>query len=210
MGKILIYDDEEIIVKKIKSAVRGLNLDLKPMVFSSLKALREYIYSDDNWENVKAVVFDLAQQKELDVGNMNFEILDDIKWCVENRRVPILIHSAYANELDVLKKYPTVLLFKKGGSSIRNVRDCLGLMERTGFLDLFCEGPLLQDEVKLLNTKLKWGDDTLKKLLHDGFIQSFTNSDLIEELVKISKEEEQKRKTFKKYLAPIIEALKNS
>lgn len=208
MSTILIYDDEEPIVKKIKSAVRGLDLGLKPMVFISLEALREYIYSDDNWENVKAVVFDLAQQKELDAGTMNFEILDDIKWCVENRRVPILIHSAYANQLEVLEKYPTVLLFKKGGSSIKNVRNCLGLMESTGFLDLFCEGPMLKDEVKLLNNKLKWGDEALKKLLHAGFTESFTNSDLLEELTKISKLENQKRETFKKYLEPTIEALK--
>ncbi|MCH3885201.1 hypothetical protein [Tenacibaculum aquimarinum] len=209
MSKILIYDDEAPIVKILKSAVRALNLDLKPIVFTTLQALREYIYSDDNWENVKAVVFDLAQQKELDEGTMDFEILEDIKWCVENRRVPILIHSAYANQLDVLEKYPTVLLFKKGGSSIKNVRDSIALMESTGFLDLFCEGPLLKYEVKLLDNKLQWGDDTLKKILHEGFTESFTNSDLLEELTKISKEENQKRKTFKKYLEPIIENLKN-
>lgn len=208
MGKILIYDDEEPIVKKIKSAVRGLNLGLKPVVFITLESLRKYIYSNDNWENVKAVVFDLAQQKELDAGTMDFEILEDVKWCVENRRVPILIHSAYANQLEILEQYPTVFLFKKGGSSIRNVRNYIGLMESTGFLDLFCEGPILKDEVKQLNPKLSWGDDTLKNILHAKFTESFTQSNLIDELTKISKEDDQKRKTYKKFLEPSIEELK--
>jgi hypothetical protein len=209
MSEILIYDDEPAIVKQIKSGIRGLNLELKPIVFTDLNTLRDYIYSEQNWDDVKCLIFDLAQKHEQDGGIIDFEILDDIKWCYENRRVPILIHSAYAEELDVLKTYPSVLLFKKGAKSIREIRDVISILENSGFLDLFCEGPLLKDEVKLLNLKLDWTDDMLKKALLQSFINSFNNQSLIEDLESILNEEDPKRKTFEKYLRPAINSLKD-
>jgi CheY-like chemotaxis protein len=209
MSKILIYDDEPAIVKLLKSGIRGLNNGLVPIVFTELNQLREYIYSVDNWDDVKALVFDLAQKKEEDEGITDFEILEDIKWCYENRRVPILIHSAYANDLDILKEYPSVLLFKKGAHSIREVRDTLGILENSGFLDLFCEGPLLKDEVNLLNLKLEWGSDILKKQLHSSFVGSFKGVNIIENLSQILSEEDPKRKCYIKYLYPSVESLRN-
>lgn len=209
MGKILIYDDEESIVRQIKSSVRGLKLDLVPIVFTSLDALREHIYSEDNWDDVKAVVFDLAQKKEEDAGIMDFEILEDIKWCYLNRRIPILIHSAYADQLEVLKQYPTVLLFKKGGQSIKSVRECLGLFEKTGFFNLFCEGPLVKDVVNRLDKNLKWGDENVKKIIHEGFIDSFKGGDIIHDLKALLVEEDVSRQTYLKYLKPVEEQLKN-
>lgn len=209
MGKILIYDDEESIVELLKSAIRGLNIELKPIVFIELNNLRDYIYSEENWEGVKAVVFDLAQKKEEDEGVTDFQILEDIKWCYENRRVPILIHSAYADDLDVLKQYPSVFLFKKGANSIKDVRNTIALLENSGFLDLFCEGSLLKDEVKHLNLKLEWSDDLLKRELHSSFINVFKGVDLINELSHIISSENPKRDTFLKFLDPVIKSLNN-
>jgi CheY-like chemotaxis protein len=208
MSKILIYDDEPAIVEKLKSAVRGIHKNLKPIVFTELNDLREYMNSNDNWDDVKALVFDLAQKKEEDEGIMDFEILEDIKKCYEHRRVPILIHSAYAEELDVLKSYPSVLLFKKGARSIRSVRDSLSIMENSGFLDLFCEGPLLKYEVNQLNLKLEWDDDMLKESLQESFINTFKGTDVIVDLLQILKEDDPKRTVFLKYLNPAIESLK--
>ncbi|PKA82634.1 hypothetical protein ATE92_0770 [Ulvibacter sp. MAR_2010_11] len=208
MGKILIYDDEEPIVRKIKSAIRGLNLGLKPIVFVSLEDLRDYIYSDDNWDEVKAVVFDLAQKKEEDAGIIDFEILEDIKYCVENRRVPILIHSAYANQLDVLATYPSVLLYKKSGKSIKNVRNDIGLMERTGFLNLFSEGPLLKDELMLCEPKLNWGDLLVKRVLQEHFIDNFKGVNILEQLSEIIQLDNPQRETYLKYLKPAVDSLK--
>lgn len=208
MSKILIYDDEPAIVAQLKSAVRGLNVGLEPIVFSELGHLRAYIHSSDNWDDVKALIFDLAQKREEDEGITDFEILEDIKWCYENRRVPILIHSAYAEELDILKTYPSVLLFKKGGRSIREVRDAIAILENSGFLDLFCEGSLLKDEVTQLNLQLEWGSAAIKKELHLGFISSFENVNIMEDLLAICKEQNPKRVTFLKYLNPAIESLK--
>ena len=207
MSKILIYDDEPVIVEQLKAGIRSLGADLKPIVFVQLKNLREYIYSDDNWDDVKALIFDLAQKKEEGINN-DFEILEDIKWCYENRRVPILIHSAYADELDILKEYPSVLLFKKGGSSIKNVRETMRILEDSGFLDLFCEGPLLKDEVRHLKLNVEWGDKILKIGLHSSFINSFKGQDIITDLSQILSEENPKRKTFLKYLSPAIDSLK--
>lgn len=209
MSKILIYDDEEKIVKLLKSAVRGIGAGLKPIVFTELKSLREYIHSDENWDEVKAVVFDLAQKKEENAGVIDFEILEDIKYCYDTRRIPILIHSAYANKLEVLESYPSVLLFKKGATSIRDVRNTLATMEQAGFLDLFCEGPILKDEVKQLNLNLEWGNDLIKRSLHSSFVSTFTNQDIMTELSQIILEENPKRATFLKYLNPAIESLKN-
>ncbi|MCR9263021.1 MAG: hypothetical protein NXH86_02630 [Flavobacteriaceae bacterium] len=209
MGKILIYDDEESIVRQIKSSVRRLRLGLVPIEFTSLDTLREYIYSEDNWDDVKAVVFDLAQKKEEDEGIMDFEILEDIKWCYLNRRIPIFIHSAYADQLEVLKQYPTVLLFKKGGQSIKSVRECLELFEKTGFFDLFCEGPLIKDVVNQLNKDLKWGDENVKKIIHEGFIDSFKGGDIIQELKALLDGEDVSRQTYLKYLEPVEEQIKN-
>jgi hypothetical protein len=207
MSKILIYDDEPNIVAQLKTGIRSLNADLKPIVFIELKNLREYIYSDDNWDDVKAVIFDLAQKKEEGISN-DYEILEDIKWCYENRRVPILIHSAYADELEVLKEYPSVLLFKKGGSSIKNVREAIRVLENSGFLDLFCEGPLLKDEVNHLKLALNWENQTIKNDLHASFINSFRGQNIIADLSEILLKENPKRISFLKYLSPAINSLK--
>lgn len=207
MSEILIYDDEPAIVAKLKSAVRKIG-DLKPIVFTELNGLREYIYSDDNWENVKGLVFDLAQKKEEDAGITDFEILEDIKYCTENRRVPIFIHSAYAEELDVLRAYPSVLLFKKGARSIRNVKECLSIMENAGFLDLFSEGPSLRDDLMVLEPKLKWGDDLIKRTLQEHFITNFKDVDIIEQLSEILKTQNPKRETYLKYFKPAVDSLK--
>lgn len=208
MSKILIYDDEPTIVAQLKSGIRNLNAGLKPVVFTELKSLRDYIYSDDNWDDVKGLVFDLAQKKEEGAGITDFEILEDIRWCYENRRVPILIHSAYAEELEVLKTYPSVLLFKKGARSIREVRDCIGLLENSGFLDLFCEGPLLKDEVRNANTGLGWGDDVIKRHFHSSFIQTFKGANLLDDLGDIlNRNKNPKRETYQKYLHPAVQVL---
>lgn len=211
MSKILIYDDEETIVKQLKSGIRALDLELKPIVFTELEILKKYIYSEENWEDVKALVFDLAQKKEEDEGITDFEILVDIKWCYENRRVPIIIHSAFAHKLEILKKYPSVFLFKKGAHSVRSVRDTIAILEKSGFLDLFCEGPLLKDEVKQLKLNLEWGDDLLKSQLLNSFIDNFINRDIIQDLSEIidnNDDKNIKRITFSKFLSPAIESLK--
>lgn len=209
MSNILIYDDEPAIVNMLKSAVRSINNGLKPIVFTELENLRDYMNSDENWDNVKALVFDLAQKKEEDQGIMDFEILEDIKTCYINRRVPILIHSAYAEEIDILKTYPSVLLFKKGARSIRAVRDSLAVMENSGFLDLFCEGPMLKDEVSQIKLKLDWDDEMIKQILHSSFIDSFEGTNIIDDLSEILNGDDPKRVTFKKYLSPAIEVLRN-
>lgn len=208
MSKILIYDDEPAIVEQLKAGIRSLGDNLKPIVFTELTTLKNYIYSDENWDGVKALIFDLAQKKEEGIST-DFEILTDIKYCYENRRVPILIHSAYADELEVLKKYPSVLLFKKGGSSIKNVRETIRILETSGFLDLFCEGPLLRDEVNRLSPTLEWGNETVKIDLHSSFINSFTGQNIVTDLAKILLKEDPKRETFLKYLNPAIVSLKN-
>ena len=208
MGKILIYDDEPAIVEKIKSTVRRI-VPLKPIVFTKLASLKNYIYSEENWEDVKGLIFDLAQKKEEDAGITDFEILDDIKWCYENRRVPILIHSAYAEELEVLNQYPTVFLFKKGARSIRNLRDHLTVMENSGFLDLFCEGKFLRNELMVLEPKLRWGDELVKNSLHDHFVSNFKNKDILDQLNDFLKTENPKRNTYEKYFKPAVEYLQN-
>ncbi|PRP66487.1 hypothetical protein [Nonlabens agnitus] len=210
MGKILIYDDEISIVKKIKADIRGLDLGLKPITFITLDSLREYIYSDDNWMDVKAVIFDLAQKNELDSQDMDFDILKDIKHCFHHRRVPIFIHSAYAMQVEELSELPTVLLFKKGAYSIRNVRDHLAKLQKSGFLDLFSEGRLLNDQISILKRKVNLDDEVLKARMHSEFTSIALNENFIEEIDKILQLENPARETFLKYLKPAVKKIIDS
>ena len=202
MGKIIIYDDEQDIVKKLKAGIR--KVDLTPIVFTDLERLREYIRSDENWKDMQALIFDLAQAEEALSNDHKYAIVEDILYCYSTRRVPIFIHSAYAELVDVLQDLPGVFLHKKGGLSIRKLRKDLDIMKKSGFLDLFSEGSLLDDQVRIINRKLKKTDiNEVKQLLHAEFINIFRDDEIMNNLESIIEHnDEPERICFERYFEP--------
>lgn len=207
MGKIIIYDDEPKIVQQLKSGIRKVGLT--PNVFTDLKALRKYIYSEENWDDMQALIFDLAQAFEAESGDHNYAIIEDIIHCYKNRRVPILIHSAFAEQVESLQDLPGIFLYKKGATAIRRIRDDLHTMKESGFLDLFCEGSLLNDEVRVLQERLGIDQDVIKSLLHDEYVDLFRNHEtIIEDLREIVANNERPVKVcYERFLKPAVDKI---
>lgn len=184
MGKIIVYDDERLIVQKLKSGIRRVGLT--PVEFTDLRVLRTYIYSEENWDGIQALILDLAQAFEAESGEHNYAIIEDILHCYNTRRVPILIHSAFAEQVDELQDLPGIFLYKKGGQAIRSIRNDLDTMKKSGFLDLFCEGPMLDDEVRVIQERLGIDQFIIKSLLHDEYVDLFRNhASIMDELREI-------------------------
>lgn len=209
MGKIILYDDQPEIIKKLKTGIR--KVDLTPIVFTELERLREYIYSDQNWDEMQALIFDLAQAMEVDDENHNYAIIADILYCYENRRIPILIHSAYAELVEKLQNLPGVFLYKKGGLAIRQIRTDLGIMKNSGFLDLFSEGPMLADQTKRMMAKTGKSEKEIKLMFHKEFRDVFAGHDIVAELSQILKEfEDPVRECFTRFFEPARERIAKS
>ncbi len=204
MGKIIIYDDEPLIVKQLKAGIR--KVELTPIEFTDLERLREFIKSDENWSEIQALILDLAQAMEVESGTKNYAILEDIKYCYKNRRVPILIHSAFAEQVEDLQGLPTVFLYKKGRNAIRKIRQDLETMKISGFLDLFSDGPLLDDQTRIIQKDVPIGTGEIKQLLHTEFVTIFRDTDnILDELNRIIMENTQPELVcFERFLKPII------
>lgn len=208
MGKIIIYDDEPLIVEQLKTGIR--KVDLTPMEFSQLSILRTYIRSEENWTDIQALVFDLAQASEAESGDHDYAIIEDILLCYQTRRVPILIHSAFAEQVEALQDLPGVFLYKKGQNAIRNIRHDLDIMKKSGFLDLFAEGSLLDDQVRLIKQRLGIDDDsTVKSLLHGEYVAIFrSHTSIVEDLESmIAQNDRPEQACFERFMKPAVDRI---
>ena len=119
-GKIVFYDDDQTLVNQFDELMSESGFEI--IKYSDFNTLRKEIAEPNNLMDTKALVFDLARSKEEEGLSKNFEILKDINEKFENQyRIPIFIHSAFANEIDDFRNCGTVWKIEKSGTSLVNI-----------------------------------------------------------------------------------------
>lgn len=145
--EVCIFDDDPGYVTKFEQLIRKVTPNLKPLGFTDAATLRDLINNPipKFWWEVKVLIFDLRQKHEDDKSIPNFEVINDIKMILNyHLRIPIFIHSAFADQVTDFRDNNMIFLVTKSPSSVKNICETIALFEESKFLDLFGGGGILE------------------------------------------------------------------
>lgn len=179
-GKIIFYDDQPEIIDQFEALMQDSEFEIKK--YSDLDDLRKDIANPDNLINVKALIFDLARSKAEGGLTKDFEILADIDQKFHQYRIPIFIHSAFANDIDHFSNNGTVWKIEKSGTSLENITEIISKLDESGFLEAFTPGGIIEQ--------------SLFVELHKSFTEQFRKGEIekiIDSIKKSNKENYKER-----------------
>jgi hypothetical protein len=134
------------------------------IVFDKIERLREALSDWQVMKDTKALVFDLAKDDREAKQMKDFDILKDIQEKFNTLRIPIFIHSAFANMVDEFSNCGTVWKIEKSGTSLENIVTIITALNDSGFLDAFCPGGLIEQ--------------SLMEQLHKSFTEQFRGGEI--------------------------------
>ena len=126
----------------------------------------------ENRNEIRALIFDLLSKEPAsgELQKKDAQFLVDVKTGFANFNIPIFIYSGYLPALeDEFDKYGTVFKVDKG-EGIEKVFEKFILLYKSGFIDVFCPKGILETEIN--------------EELHNSFINQFSESSQIEEVIK--------------------------
>jgi hypothetical protein len=169
---ILLYDDDTKIIDGFGELFEDLGTKLKLQSYSNINEFEARLQNKDLMNQTKCVICDLAKNPT-ETASHKFQIITALKKTHDDYRIPIFIHSANLEYFDDFKGEGTVFKVSKSGTAIRTICDKIALMDKTGFLYIFCPGGNIEK--------------TFMTELHNAFIQQFKNNE-IEEIINSIKE----------------------
>ena len=146
----------------------GLEVDY--IICQTRKEFEDNVKS--NRSNLKALIFDLLSQepsaKEIEKQDSVF--LEELEEKFAQYNIPIFIYSGFLDALGgKFDNYGTVFKLDKG-QSIVLIFDKFKFFHDSGFIDVFCPGGIIENEIK--------------NELHGAFINQFDKITQIEEVIK--------------------------
>ncbi len=209
MTRILLFENDPEIIKQLKNGIGDLGFAFEFEAFDRLGGLKELIYnaSDEYWSSVDCIVLDLAQEHEEIDGEGPYEIVQEISWISNNLRTPIIIHSAFAEIVDLGEDdHGSIFKVKKGRSSISEVEDIIRTLKSSWFLEVFRMGGRLDLEAKIIAEDLGWSAEHVAYALNETFRETFDTENLIENLREIiENDKDTLEQVLQTYLKPSID-----
>ena len=169
---ILIFDDNTDIIKNFNTAISQMDLSLSVKGCSDSK---EFAKAIDDWNIIRktrVLIVDLAQNKseeDTHIFGIKKTIIDNFN----KYRIPLFIHSAFADYFTDLDGKGTVFKIEKSGTSIKTICEKIKLFHESSFLEIFCSGGILENNYL--------------EQLHKAFTEQFENNE-IEEIITSIKE----------------------
>lgn len=161
-GKIIFYDDDDVIIRQFNELMEESGFELKN--YSDLDVLRKDIADPIHLKDVKILIFDLARNKQEGGLTKDFEILHDIDEKYHQYRIPIFIHSAFANDISQFNSSGTVWKVEKSGTSIEYIVNTIAKLDESGFLEAFTPGGIIEQ--------------SLFEELHKSFTEQFRKGEI--------------------------------
>jgi len=171
-GKVLYFDDDTGIINNFRTAFSQLGIGLEFCGISDTEKFRGHLSDEEYMKKVRVLIFDLAKSNQEEVSH-SFEIKEDIIGNFNNYRMPIFIHSAFAEFFTELDGKGTIFKVEKSGTAIETICEKIKMMDESGFLDIFCPQGILEA--------------AYMKELHSSFTEQFRDNE-IEEIIKVIKE----------------------
>jgi hypothetical protein len=195
-GKIVFYDDDQTLVNQFDELMSESGFEI--IKYSDFNTLRKEIAEPNNLIDTKALVFDLARSKEEEGLSKNFEILKDINEKFDQYRIPIFIHSAFANEIDDFKNCGTVWKIEKSGTSLANIVEIITKLDDSGFLEAFTPKGIIEKN--------------LFEELHRSFTEQFRKGEIVSiiDSIKKSNPTDYKKRTINVFRRIAIKALNST
>jgi len=184
---ILIFDDDNGIIKNFETVISQMDLNLIVKGYSDSEKFAKVISNPDIIEKTRVIIFDLARN-EGEESTHAFEIKSTIVNIFYKYRIPLFIHSAYTDYFTDLEGKGTVFKIEKSGNSIETICEKIKLFHESNFLEIFCSDGILEQNYL--------------EQLHKAFTEQFKNNE-IEEIIT-----SMKKIVGDKYQERIIEVFK--
>ncbi len=179
-GKIIFYDDDPEIISQFETLMADTGFQIER--YTELDNLRKAINEDHAiFDNTKAMIFDLARSQAEGGLSNNFEILKDIEDKFHKYRIPIFIHSAFANNIPNFENNGTVWKIEKSGTSLESIYNTINSLDESGFLDAFTPNGIIEQ--------------SLFEELHKSFTEQFRKGEIEKVIASIKKEDPNEFKT---------------
>lgn len=143
---IILIDDEESIRNGFKQFFEDTELDIDFIACSSLNEFQKEISDENKKQFIKTWIVDLSNLPE-EVDSKTYEIAGFIEESYNTNRIPIFVHSANLQYYDELDNKGTVFKIPKGKDSVDDIGERILQMQRSGFLDIFCHGGILEQKI---------------------------------------------------------------
>jgi hypothetical protein len=175
-GKIIFYDDDPDFTSQFQQLMEESGFEI--IIFNDLDSLRPALSNKDIMHETKCLVFDLAKDKDEAKQTRNFAILEDIAAKFNELRIPIFIHSTYAEDIQNFNNCGTVWKIAKSGTSVATVVDTITKLDESGFIEAFTPSGLIEQ--------------SLMQELHKSFTEQFRDGEIekIINSIKISDPDE--------------------
>ncbi|MDP8226345.1 MAG: hypothetical protein P9L89_01715 [Candidatus Celaenobacter polaris] len=169
---ILIFDDNTDIIKNFNTAISQMDLSLSVKGCSDSKEFAKAIDDRNIIRKTRVIIVDLAQNKSEEDTHI-FGIKNTIVNNFNKYRIPLFIHSAFADYFTDLDGKGTVFKIEKSGAAIKTICEKIKLFHESNFLEIFCSGGILENNYL--------------EQLHKAFTEQFENNE-IEEIITSIKE----------------------
>ena len=169
---VLIFDDNTDIIKNFNTAISQMDLNLSVKGYSDSKEFAKAINDWDIIRKTRVIIVDLAQNKREEDTHI-FGIKNTITDNFNEYRIPLFIHSAFADYFTDLDGKGTVFKIEKSGAAIKTICEKIKLFHESNFLEIFCCEGIIENNYMVQ--------------LHNAFTQQFKNNE-IEEIITSIKE----------------------
>ncbi len=159
---IVFFDDDEDFSKIFNSMMDKSNFNI--ISYKDYRELKKALNDDNIISNTKIFIFDLAKDNDEEKQTEKFSILKDIEEKYNNLRIPIFIHSAFANEFPLFKNKGTVWKIEKSDKSLEQIAEIIFKLEKSGYLEVFCHNGIIEKSVMAE--------------LHKSFTDQFRNGEI--------------------------------
>lgn len=161
-SNVIVFDDDKDFTEKFSKLLTEDGFSVFPI--NDAEELSKILDDPSVMNDAAAVIFDLAQSDKEEQTAKNFKITEKIQQNFDKWRIPIFIHSGFADKYEHFKDCGTVWKKEKSGTSIEEVCDIIKMLSESGFNDVFGAG----------------GDfeSTILSDLHNSFIGQFKNGEI--------------------------------
>lgn len=163
-GVVLHIDNEEDILNRSKSLFDRKGYDLNYIICKSKEEFDSFIITNN--EPIKSLIFDLMSSEP----SKGPDFIEVIEKSFTKYNVPVFIYSGYLQSIeDRFDNNGTVYKYDKA-KSIEEIFDKIEFYNSSGFIDLFCPGGELEQDIN--------------KELNISFTKQFSKNEEIENVIK--------------------------
>lgn len=176
---VIVFDDDKTFTKQFSTILTEDGFVV--METNSLKSLIALLDDEETIRKTSAFIFDLAQNNTEEQTGKNFTVTDRIKENFNKWRIPIFIHSGFAETYSDFDNCGTVWKKEKSGSSVDEICKIINKLNFSGFNETFGQGGNLET--------------TFLVDLHRTFTEQFRENDIEKIIDSVSQIEEKEFKS---------------